>query len=117
MSERGLIVKKRNELIEGSYQMSAAEMRVVVSIIAQIHKDDEDFRPYVVSVKHLAENSELTEQAIYNEVIQVAESLMKRIITLPRPEGKKGFIKLQWLNKVEYNRGESCFTCIGYQVG
>jgi plasmid replication initiation protein len=46
---RGIaLVKKSNQLIEARYNFTVWEMRFFLSVIAQIHRDDDDFKVYRV---------------------------------------------------------------------
>jgi plasmid replication initiation protein len=42
------LIKKSNQLIEARYNFSVWEMRFFLSVIAQIHRDDDDFKVYRV---------------------------------------------------------------------
>ena len=50
-----LIVTQSNQLVEAKYNLPLAEQRLILIMISRIQPDDEDFKPYRISVSELAE--------------------------------------------------------------
>jgi len=105
-----LVVSKSNSLVEASYRMNVSEQRVLALLVAQIHPDDEDFRPYRFKVAELAKLIETKTKAAYGEVRELTRGLMKRVIQIEEADGP---LQIAWMSSAKYFTGkgevELCF--------
>ena len=78
-SGKGLaLIKKSNNLIEARYRFDIWETRLFLSVLGQIHKDDEDFKTYRIQYKDIIKTFELTSNQSYDLLREGASSLMKK---------------------------------------
>ncbi len=72
------LIKKANNLIEARYKFDIWETRLFLSVLGQIHKDDEDFKTYRIQYKDVIKTFELTSNQSYDFLREGASSLMKK---------------------------------------
>lgn len=72
------LIKKSNQLIEARYKFDIWETRMFLSVLAQIHKDDEDFRPYRLWYTDVIKNFGLRSNQSYDLLRNAAKELMKK---------------------------------------
>ncbi|MBF0233779.1 MAG: replication initiation protein [Desulfamplus sp.] len=78
------LVKKANSLVEshGHGSLTLTQQKIIVSIIAQIHKDDEAFRPYELSVSEFKNIAGIKGAGYYSELRRISEELVTKKIVL-----------------------------------
>jgi plasmid replication initiation protein len=77
--KKGLaLIKKANNLIEARYKFDIWETRLFLSVLAQIHKDDADFKTYRIQYKDVIKTFDLTSRQSYDLLREGAQSLMKK---------------------------------------
>lgn len=97
-------VVQANNLIGGKQALKLNSAKLIRSAIMQVVRDDEELKPYIITIKDLAELLDIPASNIYRDI----ESIMDDIISKPvyvRKEkfGKTvGFIKIPWVTKCEY---------------
>lgn len=105
-----LVVTKSNSLVEASYRLNVSEQRVVALLAAQIHPDDEDFKPYRFRVSELQALMDNNSKSVYAEVKDLTRGLMKRVIQINEADGP---LQVAWLSSAKYFTGkgevELCF--------
>jgi plasmid replication initiation protein len=104
-------VRQSNELIEATYKIgSIGEQRLIRMLISQIHRDDEDFKTYRVSVMDYAKIFGLTHQSVHEQIEKSARALREREIFIRKG---KSWLSTGWLSSAEYINGsgyvELCF--------
>ena len=62
-----LIVTQANELISARYTLPLVEQRLVLTMIARIQPEDEDFKEYRVSIRELSEFIGIDKNSAYRE--------------------------------------------------
>lgn len=72
------IIKKANELIEARYRFDIWETRVFLSVLANIHRDDEDFKPYRIRYNEMIKSFDLKSHQSYDLLRKGARSLMSK---------------------------------------
>lgn len=77
--KRGLaLIKKSNDLIEARYKFDIWESRFFLSVLAQIHKDDEDFKVYRIKLRDVKQNFGINSNQAYDLLRSAARSLMQK---------------------------------------
>lgn len=112
-------VVKSNHVIEASYRLSIAEQRIVLFCITQIRRDQPMMTGmmYRVHASQIAEMAGLEPTDAYRDLVEAADRLFKREITLykepdgsDRPQTKR---RTRWVQTVDYVQGsgyiELCF--------
>lgn len=96
------LIKKSNDLIDAKYKFSIWEMRIFISILAQIHKDDQDFMAYRIWYKDVIKNFELKSAESYNYLREAGNSLLdKKLFTHYLNEGVKRDVTYNIFGKVD----------------
>lgn len=77
------IIKKSNDLVEASYNLSLWEMRILLKMTSMIHFNDKDFKVYEIDVKEIKDFFAVeNEGSVYTYVKDSVRSLMDRKITI-----------------------------------
>ena len=98
-----LIVTQANELISARYALPLVEQRLVLTMIARIQPDDEDFKEYKVSIKELSDFIGVDKNSAYRECKKTTENLLKRVLKIQEP-GR--LLQTHWVSSAEYVDGE-----------
>ncbi len=106
--KKSLLVVQHNNLIESRYSLTTLEQRFILSLIAKIDKNDEEFCSYEITLSDLSELMGIKITNMYLEISKLADRLMSRVITVKAPHGWK---KLQWLSYCEFNSRTAVVTC------
>jgi len=99
---QGLLVKSNN-LVEASYRLTAVEQKIILTLVSVIKKEDKEFQRYRFKTSNFLALLGIQDQSKYKEIPEIAEGLMKKIITIQ--EGKNT-LKVAWLSGVKVLNGE-----------
>lgn len=110
-------VVKANALIEASYRLSVAEQRVILSVIAQLRRDEpiSSMARYSVTANALADLSGVSAQRAYKELADAAQRIYRREVRIvggangevrAKADGKPRVLMTRWVQAVEYIPGE-----------
>ena len=104
------IVSKSNELIEMRLldidrPLGLSEMKVANAIYSKVSPNDEDFKPYALSVQALAELAGLDRDRLYQEIDRVTSRLCGTVVKARRPNND-GFLKASLFSTAEYIASE-----------
>lgn len=103
-----LLVLQANELVRSQQDnLSLLEARLVRLAIAQVFKNDDDFRTYEVDIISLAKLLKMDKHNIYHEMDKLTTDLMRKIIYIKdKTDSKKSnYLKLHWVDTVRYKDG------------
>lgn len=98
------LVVKSNQLINARYSLTVAEIRLFLMMVAQVEKDDYDFKPYKIRIQDYAKAVGTQSKSHYKEIKEAAQNLISRIADLPKDNG--GWLKVAFLSSAEYFKGE-----------
>lgn len=100
------LVSQSNDLIEAKYidLLSARQQKMVLAIVSMISPEDEDFKPYIISVKDFSEMMGLQGKPKYSEIRVITREMLRKVIEIPRGEGRT--LQATWFSTVEYYEGE-----------
>ena len=96
------IVTQANGLVSARYALPLAEQRLILAMIAKIQPDDEDFKPYRISVGELAEFIGVAKGSAYLECKKTTENLLKRVLKIDEPDG---LLQINWVSSAKYIDG------------
>lgn len=98
------IVKQDYKLVNAKYKLNTSEIKFIMTVLAQINMNDEEFSTYEIKVSELEEKL----QAEQNEtrLKQFAKQLMSKPLEVPTDTG---WIVFNWFSKIQYIRGQSKF--------
>lgn len=101
-STQPTLVVKGNDFINARHQLTVAEMRIVLTMITQIGRDDEDFKLYRIYIKDFVEAIGTSHKGEYERAREITLNLMKRVMEIPR---QKGYLQISFLSSAEYIAG------------
>lgn len=99
-----------NDLIKGKQKMSLREAQLLYITIAQIVKEDKDFKTYTVSVTDLASFMGISADSLYRDLEDICTSLLQRVVKIKTSsddcdERDKKWKVFQWISYAEYANG------------
>jgi plasmid replication initiation protein len=99
------LVKKSNQLIEARYNFTVWEMRFFLSVIAQIHRDDDDFKVYRVWFRDIVKTFGLNKNHnSYDLLRDGANKLMdKSFYVRYEDNGSQRETRYHILRKIDYS--------------
>jgi len=97
-----LLVTQSNKLVEARYNLPLSEQRLILSMISKIQPSDEDFKPYVISIKEFAEFLGVDENSMYRECKKITKKLLSRVVEIDEV-GR--FVQTHWVSSAEYIDG------------
>ena len=97
-----LIVTHSNKLVEAKYNLPLGEQRLIMTMISRIQPEDEDFKPYRISVLELAEFLGVDKNSIYRECKKTTKSLLSRVLSIEEPDG---LLQIGWVSSAKYIDG------------
>jgi len=97
-----LIVTQSNKLVEARYNLPVGEQRLILTMISKVQPDDEDFKPYRISVSEFAEFMDIDKNHVYVECKKTTEKLLTRVVSVEEPDG---LLQIGWLSSAKYVDG------------
>ncbi|KJR41120.1 DNA replication protein [Candidatus Magnetoovum chiemensis] len=108
--ENKQIVTKSNQLNEARYRLTITEQRLILTMVAMIQPDDEDFQPYRIKISDFLELIDIKNQQVYSEAKKITKGLMEKVLTI---EKENSCLQISWFSSAEYFDGqgyvELCF--------
>jgi len=83
MNENSLIVKA-NSLIESRCNLTLNQQKLVLSVIAQIEKDDVDFHEYILSIADFKRLMDIKSTGNYKAIKEVARDIRKKDLIIEK---------------------------------
>jgi len=104
--DRKALVVRHNDLIESKHRLSIPERRFMLWLVSQINKDDEEFKPYRLSVSDFIEFAGLEENAsYYRRISDITDSLSKRTLVIKDEQAEEDTYT-PWFLQIKYKWGE-----------
>ncbi len=97
-----LIVTQANELVESRYNLSLGEQRLIFTMISRIQPEDEDFKPYRISLSELAEFLGIDKNHIYADCKKITKKLLEKVVEIQEPER---LLQTHWVSSADYING------------
>lgn len=101
-------VVSANDLIKGKQKMTLREAQLLYAAMAQIVKEDRDFKTYTTTVTELAAFMGVSVSNLYRDLKSICKSLLQRVVEIRMNDktGKDGKWKaFQWISCAEYDNG------------
>ena len=100
-----LLVTQSNKLIEARYTLPLGEQRLILSMIAQIQPNDEDFKEYRISINEFSEFMGINKNHVYAECKKTTKKLLSRVLEIQEPNV---LVQTNWVSSARYIEGEGC---------
>ena len=84
------------------YNLPLGEQRLLLTMIGKIQPEDEDFKPYRISVGELAEFLGVDKNSAYRECKKITENLLTRVVQI---EETDGLLQVGWVSSAKYIDG------------
>lgn len=99
----GYIVKYKNNLAETRYSLKIQEQRLLLELVSKIHKDDEDFKEYEISIKDFMEDFNLKSHNLYGQLDKMSDKMLKLIMkVVVEPDNPNSRInKFTWFHRFD----------------
>lgn len=93
-----------NTLITGKHTLKLNSTKLIRCAIMQIEKDDKELKPYIVTVKELANFLGVSESNLYRDVESITDDITRNPVVIRDIENGKTtrFIKIPWVRRCEY---------------
>lgn len=99
-----------NDLIKGRQKMSLREAQLLYIAMAQVVKEDSDFKTYTTTVPELAAFMGIDPNSLYRDLENICTSLLQRVVKIQiggeNARGKKKWKAFQWISCAEYENGK-----------
>lgn len=97
------LVVKSNDLVNARYDLTVFEMRLILIMISQIDRDDEDFKTYRIRVQDIVDGVGTQSKASYEQAREITKRLITRVLQIEQPDG---LLQLSWLSSAKYYDGK-----------
>jgi len=97
-----LIVTQANELVESRYNLTLGEQRLIFTMISRIQPQDEDFKPYHISLHELADFLGINKNHIYADCKKITKKLLEKVVEIQEP-GR--LLQTHWVSSADYVDG------------
>ena len=97
-----LIVTQANELVEARYNLTLGEQRLIFTMISRIQPEDDDFKPYRVSISELADFLGIDRNHIYTDCQKITKKLLEKVLEIKEP-GR--LLQTHWVSSADYIDG------------
>ena len=100
-----------NDLIKGRQKMSLREAQLLYITMAQIVKEDTDFKTYTVSVPELAKFMQIAPDSLYRDLESICTNLLQRVVKIQISDGDgsnkdRKWKAFQWISYAAYEEGK-----------
>lgn len=98
------LVVQDNDFINFRHTLTVQEARVFLSVVAQVEKDDIDFKVYKIDVEQFVEAVGLKRKDMYSELKKVSDQLTSKKFRQEKEDGS--FLITNYISSAEYRSGE-----------
>jgi len=98
-----LIVTQSNKMVEARYNLPLGEQRLILTMIAKIQPNDEDFKEYRINVKEFAEFLGIDKNSVYREFHKIQKSIVSRALVFYEDDGP---LVVGWVSSAKYLKNE-----------
>lgn len=97
-------VVQANTLIGGKQNLNLNSAKFIRSAIMQVVREDEELKPYVVTIRELAKLLEVSPENLYRDVEAMIKNIRENPVYIKRADGKRiRWIDYPWYSRCEYN--------------
>lgn len=97
-------VVQANHLIGGKQALKLNSAKLIRAAIMQIVPEDEEIKPYIITIKDLSELLEVPASNIYRDIEEITDNIIKNPVYVRETKAGKTtrFIKMPWVTRCEY---------------
>lgn len=97
------LVVKDNKLINARYDLGVAEMRLFLSMITQIRREDSDFKTYRIQISDFADSLRTQAKNVYDRAQETSKRLMEKVLEIEEEDGP---LQITLLSSAKYYKGK-----------
>ena len=97
-------VVQANNLIGGKQALKLNSAKLIRSAIMQVVRDDNELKPYIITIKDLAELFQVPTSNIYRDIDEITDDIIRNPVFIREESRSKTvrFIKIPWVTRCEY---------------
>lgn len=97
-------VCQANSLVGGKQALKLNSAKLIRAAIMQVVRDDEELKPYIITISELAELLNVPKSNIYRDIDDITDDILNNPVYIREEVGKKvRWIKIPWVTRCEYN--------------
>lgn len=97
-------VCQANALVGGKQALKLNSAKLIRAAIMQVVRDDEELKPYIITISELAELLNVPKSNIYRDIDDITDDIINNPVYIREEAGKKvRWIKIPWVTRCEYN--------------
>ena len=100
--QQDLIVQS-NKLINARYELSLLEKRLILLMLRDIRREDEDLKTYRIRIRSLCEGVETNAKNMYTQTREATRKLLTRVIEIHEPDG---LLQVSPISRAKYYKGK-----------
>lgn len=103
LDSRNYVVQS-NELVGGKQALKLNSAKLIRSAIMQVVREDEELKPYVVTIKELSELIGVPASNLYRDIEEITDDIIKNPVYIRETRNGKTerFVKIPWVEWCEY---------------
>lgn len=97
-------VVQSNELIGGKQALKLNSAKLIRSAIMQVVREDEELKPYVITIKELSDLIKVPASNLYRDIEAITDDIIKNPVYIREVKNGKTerFVKIPWVEWCEY---------------
>lgn len=97
-------VVQANDLIGGKQSLKLNSAKLIRAAIMQIVPEDNELKPYVITVKELSRLLNVSESNLYRDIDDLTDDIIKNPVFIREIERRQvRWVKIPWVTRCEYN--------------
>jgi plasmid replication initiation protein len=97
-------VCQANSLVGGKQALKLNSAKLIRAAIMQVVRDDEELKPYIITISELAELLNVPKSNIYRDIDNITDNILNNPVYVKEEVGKKvRWIKIPWVTRCEYS--------------
>lgn len=97
-------VVQANDLIGGKQSLKLNSAKLIRAAIMQIVPEDEELKPYIITIKELSGLLKVSESNLYRDIDEMTDDIIKNPVFIKEVDRKQvKWIKIPWVTRCEYN--------------
>ena len=97
-------VVQSNALVGGKQALKLNSAKLIRSAIMQVVKEDEELKPYIITIHDLSELLHIPSSNIYRDIDEITNDIINNPVFLRMDSGKKtAWVKIPWVSRCEYH--------------
>ena len=102
--DTGNYVVQANDLVGGKQSLKLNSAKLIRAAIMQIVPDDDELKPYVITIKELSELLKVSESNLYRDIDDITDDIIKNPVFIKEISRRQiKWVKIPWVSRCEYN--------------